>query len=80
VWNRQINHTMSAYSKFVFVERVVAVVVVEYKIRGDFWLRLVLFLLSSIIILFIKACISLSLVQVSKHYLSYIYIFNEMEL
>ena len=78
MWNRQINHTMSAYSKFVFVERVVAVVVDEYKIWGDVWLRLVLFLLSSIIILLIKVCISLCLVQVSTHYLSHIF-FNEME-
>jgi hypothetical protein len=34
VWNRQINHDMSTYSKFFFLDRVVAIivaiVVVEY--------------------------------------------------
>jgi hypothetical protein len=30
VWNRQIIHAISAYSKFVFVERIAVVVVVEY--------------------------------------------------
>jgi hypothetical protein len=46
--------------------------VVEYLIRGDFWLPLVLFLLIPIIISLIKACVSSSPVQVSKHYLLYI--------
>jgi hypothetical protein len=30
VWNRQISHAMFAYSKFVFIDRVVAIAVVLY--------------------------------------------------
>jgi hypothetical protein len=36
VWNRQSGHGISAYRKFVFLDRVVVVVVVDYQIQGDF--------------------------------------------
>ena len=33
VWNRQINHDMSKYSKFVFLDRVVAIVVAIVEVE-----------------------------------------------